>query len=77
MARAELAKARPPKLRALAQSIISDQTRENGEMNAWRIKWYGAPVPPEPPSRLAARRACSDGSLRGELWPLPARRRRA
>ncbi|MGI8902598.1 MAG: DUF305 domain-containing protein [Solirubrobacteraceae bacterium] len=46
MARAELAKGKNPKLRTLAQSIISDQTREISEMNAWRIKWYGAPVPP-------------------------------
>ncbi len=46
MAKAELAKGVDPKLKTLAQSIISDQTREISEMSAWRIKWYGAPVPP-------------------------------
>ncbi len=46
MARAELAKGVDPQLRTLAQSIISDQTREIGEMSAWRIKWYGGAVPP-------------------------------
>lgn len=46
MAKAELAKGKNPKLRTLAQSIISDQTREIGEMNTWRITWYGGPVPP-------------------------------
>lgn len=46
MAKAELAKGTDPKLKTLAQSIISDQTREIGQMSSWRIKWYGAPVPP-------------------------------
>lgn len=46
MAKAELAKGVDPKLKTLAQSIISDQTREISEMSAWRIKWYGGPVPP-------------------------------
>lgn len=46
MAKAELAKGTDPKLKTLAQSIISDQTREINQMNSWRIKWYGAPVPP-------------------------------
>lgn len=46
MAKAELAKGTDPKLKALAQSIISDQTREIGQMSSWRIKWYGGPVPP-------------------------------
>jgi len=46
MAQAEIAKGTDPKLKALAQSIVSDQTREISEMGSWRVKWYGAPVPP-------------------------------
>ncbi len=46
MAQAEIAKGTDPKLKALAQSIVSDQTREIKEMGSWRVKWYGAPVPP-------------------------------
>ncbi|MGI8429022.1 MAG: DUF305 domain-containing protein [Solirubrobacteraceae bacterium] len=46
MARAELVKGKNPKLRTLARSIISDQTREIGEMSTWRITWYGGPIPP-------------------------------
>jgi len=45
MARAELAKGKNSKLRALAQRIITAQAREIGEMNQWRAKWYGATSP--------------------------------
>lgn len=45
MAHAELAKGKNPKLRALAQRIITAQDREIGEMNQWRTHWYGAASP--------------------------------
>jgi len=45
MAGPEIAKGANPKLKALARSIVSDQTREIGQMNSWRVKWYGGPVP--------------------------------
>ncbi len=46
MAKAELAKGQDPRLRALATSIIADQTREISQMSSWRIAWFGGPVPP-------------------------------
>ncbi len=46
MAKAEIAKGSDPKLKVLAESIVSAQTREIKEMSSWRISWYGAPVPP-------------------------------
>ncbi len=45
MARAEIAKGKNPKLRALAKTITADQTKEIGEMKDWRTKWYGKPAP--------------------------------
>lgn len=46
MAKVELAKGRDSAARALAQRIIATQQREVAQMNGWRTKWYGAPVPP-------------------------------
>ena len=48
MAKAELAKGTNPIARALAQRIIGAQQKEIGQMNSWRQKWYGAPVPNQP-----------------------------
>ena len=45
MARAELAHGKSPQLRTIAQGIIAAQTKEIGEMNSWRVKWYAAPSP--------------------------------
>lgn len=45
MAKAELAKGQNPDLKALAKGIVDAQNKEIKEMNAWRTKWYGAPVP--------------------------------
>jgi len=45
MARAELARGADPALRSIATGIISDQAKEIGEMNSWRIKWYGKASP--------------------------------
>lgn len=48
MAKTELAKGTNPVARALAQRIVDAQQKEIGEMNGWRQKWYGAPVPNRP-----------------------------
>ncbi len=45
MARAVLRSSRDPELRQLAQDIVSAQSREIQEMNAWRTRWYGSPSP--------------------------------
>ncbi|MEJ7718458.1 MAG: DUF305 domain-containing protein [Thermoleophilaceae bacterium] len=45
MAEAVLARTRDSELRTLAQEIISAQKREIGEMNAFREREYGGPVP--------------------------------
>lgn len=45
MARAVLARRPGASVRSLANAIITAQSREIGQMNAWRIRWYGAPSP--------------------------------
>lgn len=45
MAKMELAQGKSPQARALAQRIIDSQSKEIGEMNQWRTRWYGGPVP--------------------------------
>jgi len=45
MAHAELAKAKNPQLRTLAQRTVKAQDREIREMNQWRAQWYGAVSP--------------------------------
>lgn len=45
MARAVLAKTKDPELRKLAQTIISMQTKEIAEMNSFRTREHGGPVP--------------------------------
>jgi len=42
MAQAELDRGGDPELRRLARRIIDAQTREIGQMQAWRSSWYGA-----------------------------------
>jgi len=41
MARVELKAGENPKLRDLAQRIISGQTKEIGDMTSWKRSWYG------------------------------------
>ncbi|MBA3740169.1 MAG: DUF305 domain-containing protein [Chloroflexi bacterium] len=45
MARAELAKGKSPKLRALSRTIVAHQTAEIQKMNSWRTGWFGGPSP--------------------------------
>lgn len=45
MAQAALAKSRDPEVRRLAEGIIAAQKREIAEMNRFRQREYGAPVP--------------------------------
>ncbi len=45
MARIELSKGASPEAKKLASAIIAAQTREIGEMNSWRMTWYGATSP--------------------------------
>lgn len=45
MAKVELAKGTNTKTKALADGIVAAQTKEISEMNQWRTKWYGGPVP--------------------------------
>jgi uncharacterized protein (DUF305 family) len=40
MAKMAETKAQHPELKALAKTIIAAQERENGEMKAWREKWF-------------------------------------
>lgn len=45
MARMAVDKTQNAELKAFAQKIISDQTKENAQMTAWREKWYaGKPM---------------------------------
>lgn len=50
IAMAELARsrARHPEIRALAEGIISSQSRENALMRRWYRQWYRTEVPPWP-----------------------------
>ncbi len=43
MARAVLARRPDAGVRSLANAIITAQSREIAEMNAWRTRWYGGP----------------------------------
>jgi uncharacterized protein (DUF305 family) len=45
MARVELAKGDDPEMKTLAKAIITAQSKEINEMNAWRKQWYGAVSP--------------------------------
>ena len=45
MARVALGKAEDRELRRLARSIITTQSDEIVDMNAWRKRWYGAATP--------------------------------
>ena len=45
MARVVLEKGQDSEVKELAQEIIDAQSREIGEMNTWREKWYGAASP--------------------------------
>lgn len=44
MAEAVLEETDDTQIEQLADAIISAQTREIGDMNEWRERWYGAPV---------------------------------
>ncbi|MCW5318333.1 DUF305 domain-containing protein [Nostoc sp. KVJ3] len=45
MAQMALNRAKSPEVKKLAQSIISDQTREIQQMQTWYKQWYGKEVP--------------------------------
>ncbi len=45
MAKMELAQGKNSEARALAQRIIDSQGKEIAQMNQWRTKWFGGPVP--------------------------------
>lgn len=45
MARVELARGGDAELKKLAQSIVDAQTKEIGEMESWRMDWYGEGSP--------------------------------
>ena len=45
MARAELQRGEDPELKKLARAIVSAQSREIKQMNAWRRSWFGAASP--------------------------------
>ncbi|MBD6615453.1 DUF305 domain-containing protein [Komarekiella sp. 'clone 1'] len=45
MAQMALSRAKSPEVKKLAQSIISDQTREIQQMQTWYKQWYGKEVP--------------------------------
>lgn len=45
MAKMAETKARHPELKALAKTIVAAQERENGEMKAWREKWFAGQAP--------------------------------
>lgn len=47
MAELALTRAEHPELRALAKTIIRDQTREIEQMDAWYRSWFGVELPPE------------------------------
>ena len=45
MARIELAKGKNAELRKIAEDVVLAQSREIGQMNNWRMSWYGATSP--------------------------------
>lgn len=45
MAKMAETKAQHPELKALAKAIVAAQERENGEMKAWREKWFAGQPP--------------------------------
>ena len=45
MARVQLKDGGDPERQALAREVVSAQSREIEQMNAWREQWYGAPSP--------------------------------
>ena len=45
MAELALTRAEHPELKELAETIIRDQTREIGDMQAWYLSWYGVEAP--------------------------------
>ncbi len=45
MAREVLASGKEPEIRSLAENIVTAQSEEIEEMNAWRERWYGKPSP--------------------------------
>jgi uncharacterized protein (DUF305 family) len=45
MAKMAETKAQHPELKALAKTIVAAQERENGEMKAWREKWFAGQAP--------------------------------
>jgi uncharacterized protein (DUF305 family) len=45
MARAERAKGKDAQLKGIAAAIITAQSKEIRQMNAWRKQWYGATSP--------------------------------
>lgn len=45
MAKMAETKAQHPELKALAKTIVAAQERENGEMRAWREKWFAGQSP--------------------------------
>ena len=45
MARVALSETEDAEVRALADEIVSAQSREIREMNRWRERWYGSPSP--------------------------------
>ena len=45
MAKAVLERGQNPEVKALAEKIITAQEKEIKQMNSWRSKWYGGPVP--------------------------------
>jgi len=45
MARIELAKGKNAQLKKLAEAVVQAQSREIGQMNNWRMTWYGAMSP--------------------------------
>ena len=47
MAKLALEKSKRPEIKALANAIIGDQTKEIEDMNGWYKKWFGKDVPRE------------------------------
>lgn len=45
MARAEVDKGKDTQLKKIATGIVAAQTKEIGQMNSWRQRWYGAASP--------------------------------